>query len=397
MNNVVKRVLLPLGILVAAAASAGALVMSRPQAERTVPETQTPRVEVVEVQPEDIVAQIEATGVVQPAQQITLTPQVSGRVVWQSDTLLPGAKVEKGDVLARVDPTEYALLVEQAKSSVRTAEVELELERGRQRVAAKEWALLGEGRAADEAPLALRKPQLMAAEQALAAARSSLQQAELNLQRTYLVAPFNAVILDENIDQGQVVSPSTPVATLVGTDEVWVKVSLPVSQLPAIALPTEDTPGSPARVEQRLGAGASVVRNGSIVQLMAQLDPQTRTAQVLVAVPNPMDTSNGQLPLLPGAYVDVSIDGRILHDVMSVPRVALDGGEKVWVVEREGSLASRRVTIGWREAEDVIITDGLEPGSRVVISPLALPIEGMRVEAVSSQVHDEDPLPGLED
>ncbi|HHO53916.1 MAG TPA: efflux RND transporter periplasmic adaptor subunit [Deltaproteobacteria bacterium] len=395
MNTVVNRVLLPLGILVAAIASAGVLVISRPEAERAVPETQTPRVEVIEVRPEDVVAQIEATGVVQPAQQITLTPQVSGRVVWQSDALMPGAKIEQGDVLARVDPTEYALLVEQAKSSVRAAEVELELERGRQRAAAREWALLGEGQA--EAPLALRKPQLMAAEQALEAARAGLKQAELNLQRTYLVAPFNAVILEENIDRGQIVSPSTPVATLVGTDEVWVKVSIPVDQLPAVALPTQDTPGSPAKVRQRLGPDTSIVRDGAVVQLMAQLDPQTRTAALLVAVPNPMDTSDGQLPLMPGAYVDVAIDGRILHDVMSVPRVAIDGGDKVWVVEREGSLASRRVTIGWREAEDVVITKGLEPGSHVVISPLALPIEGMRVEAISSPEHDEAAPPELED
>ncbi|MBX2797411.1 MAG: efflux RND transporter periplasmic adaptor subunit [Myxococcales bacterium] len=380
--NGIPRVLIPIGIVAVAVVLAVVMIRLRPEAERVAPESTATRVEVIEVQPEDAVAKVEATGVVQPAQQVVLTPQVSGRIVWQSDKLVPGGRVSKGNLLARIDPTEYQLMVEQAKSSVRQAEVELELERGRKRVAAKEWALLGKGRAEADAPLALREPQLRASEQGLAAAQSSLKQAELNLQRTYLVAPFNAVVLDENVDRGQVVGPATTVATLVGTDEVWVKVSVPVDRLPAIALPSSEGQGSPATVAQRLGAGSSVVRDGSVAQLMAQLDPQTRTAQLLVAVPDPMEAPEGELPLLPGAYVDVTIDGRVLEQVLRVPRTAIDGGDKVWVVEREGILGSRTVTIGWREADSVVITDGLDAGSRVVVSPLALPIEGMAVEAV---------------
>ena len=352
------------------------------------------RVEVVQVDAEDLTARVQATGVVQPAQQVALTPQVSGRIVWQSKKLEPGSRVEKGTVLARIDPTEFELLAEQARSSVRTAEVELELEKGRQRSAAREWALLGDGRDPEDAPLALRKPQLEASKQGLAAAQSSLKQAELNLQRTYLIAPFNAVVLDESIDVGQVVGPTTVAATLVGTDEVWVKVSVPVDQLPAVVLPRDDEEsdeptGSPARIEQRLGGRSSIVRNGSVARLMGQLDPQTRTAQLLVAVPNPMEAAEGELPLLPGAYVDVAIDGKLMRDVFRVPRNALENGERVWVVDSENALRSRTVTIGWREADDVIVTSGLEDGSRLVVSPLALPIEGMPVDPVKRVAGEE--------
>lgn len=389
MNKIAMNVALPIAIVVGAVLFAGGLVAMRSEAEQVSPESVAPRVEVVELKSQDAVARVEATGVVQPAQQIVLTPQVGGRIVWQSDAVQPGSRVSKGTVLARIDPTEYELLVEQARSSVRNAEVELELEKGRQDAAAREWALLGEGRSPDEAPLALRKPQLQASEQALRAARASLQQAELNLQRTFLVAPFNAVILEETIDVGQVVGQQTAAATLVGTDEVWVRVSVPVDQLPVVEIPTDDAPGSPARVEQRLGAGTSVVRDGSVVRLLGQLDPQTRTAQLLVAIPDPMESDEGGLPLLPGAYVDVSIAGRVLAGVFRVPRVAIDGADKVWVVEREGILTSRTVTIGWREADDVIVTDGLSEGARLVVSPLALPIEKMAVEAVVRTAGEE--------
>ena len=390
MNNIGINVALPVAIVLGGLLVAGGLYSLRSEAEQVTPEAVAPRVEVLELKSENAVSRVEATGVVQPAQQIVLTPQVSGRMVWLSDAMQPGSRVDKGTVLARIDPTEYELLVEQARSTVRNAEVELELEKGRQRAAAREWELLGQGRSQEEAALALRKPQLQASQQALKAAHSSLEQAELNLQRTFLVAPFNAVILDESIDVGQVVGPQTNAATLVGTDEVWVKVSVPVDQLPAVQLPDEAQAGSPARVEQRLGAGASVVRDGSVVRLLGQLDPQTRTAQLLVAIPDPMETEEGGLPLLPGAYVDVAIDGRVLENVFRVPRTAVDGADKVWVVEREGTLKSRTVRIGWREAADVIVTDGLEDGARVVVSPLALPIENMAVEAVVRTDADEE-------
>lgn len=390
MNRFGTNIALPIAIVVGALLVTGGLVAMRSDAEQVAPEAVPTQVEVVELRSENAVSRVEATGVVQPAQQVVLTPQVSGRIVWQSDEMQPGSRVEKGKVLARIDPTEFELLVEQARSSVRSAEVELELEKGRQRVAEREWALLGDGRDPAEAPLALRKPQLQASEQALRAAKSSLKQAELNLQRTFLVAPFNAVVLDENVDVGQVVGQQTTVATLVGTDELWVRVSVPVSQLPAVELPSDDEPGSRAVVEQRLGGGANVVRDGSVARLLGQLDPQTRTAQLLVAIPDPMKADDGGLPLLPGAYVDVRIDGRILENVFRVPRIAIDGADKVWVVEREGTLASRTVNIGWREADDVIVTDGLEDGVQLVVSPLSLPIENMPVEATIRDPGQED-------
>ncbi|MEM6930509.1 MAG: HlyD family efflux transporter periplasmic adaptor subunit, partial [Myxococcota bacterium] len=202
----------------------------------------------------------------------------------------------------------------------------------------------------------------------------------------YLVAPFNAMILDESIDRGQVVGPTSRVATLIGTDEVWVTVSIPVEQLPSVVLPDDEVSGSRARVEQRLGGTTSVVRSGSVARLLGQLDPQTRTAQLLVAVPNPLeghDEAHGApiVPLLPGAYVDVVLEGRVLEEVFRVPRTAVEEGNKVWVVETEGTLASRRVRVGWRDASDVVVTEGLDEGTHLVVSPLALPIEGMPVQA----------------
>jgi multidrug resistance efflux pump len=109
--------------------------------------------------------------------------------------------------------------------------VELELEKGRGDVAQREWQILRSDSDANLAPLALRSPQLVAAKQSLAGAQANLKQAELALSRTHFTAPFNALVLDESIEVGQVVAPGAPLATLIGTDRFWVSVSLPVDEL----------------------------------------------------------------------------------------------------------------------------------------------------------------------
>jgi len=379
MNQMATRVGIPVLILAIGLGVAGLMIATRPTAERAEPNVRPPVVEVVAVTAIDSVAKVLATGVVQPAKQIALTPEVTGRIVWQSDDLVPGGRVTKGQNLARIDSRDYAARVEQARSTVKGAQLELQLEQGRQQVAAKEWSLLGKDDA--ESPLALRAPHLSAAKASVAAAEAGLAQAQNNLGRTVLRAPFNALILDESVDPGQVVGPGSVAATLIGSDEVWVRVSVPVAHLLAVALPTEDAPGSTAWVTQRLGGGSTVKRQGEVTRLLPQLDPQTRTAQLLVTIADPLGEPGG-VPLLPGAYVEVSIDGAVIPDAVAVPRTALDGGDTVWIVDAEDQLHARPVTVGWRDADLVFVTVGLAAGERVVISPIALPIDGQQVTPV---------------
>lgn len=381
------RVVIPVVMIVSAVLCTGAAIMLRPRASKAEVEVAATSVEVVQASSGEATAQLYATGVVEASKRITVVPEVTGRITWVSDAAVPGGFLAKGDVLARIDSRDYALAVEQAKAQVRQAEVELELERGRGEVARREWALLRSDRQGDDAPLALRRPQLAAAEQSLASAQANLDKAEIALSRTRLTAPFDAVVLDESVDVGQVVAPGAPLATLIGTERFWVTVSLPVDQLGAVVLPRDDQPGSAALVRQELGAGEAVVRRGQVQQLRAQLDPQTRTAQLVVAIDRPLEDEHGGLPLLPGAYVDVILEGRTLPNVVRMPRSALHEGKHVWVVDPSDQgdvLAKRTVDVGWKEQDELLVTNGLSDGDRIVVSPLSIPIEGQPVDVISA-------------
>ena len=383
MKKALLRFGLPSGILLGGIAVAALMASHEPEAVRSAEGATIPRVDVTVAEATGEPAIVEANGVVMPARQVSITPEVAGRIVSTSDRLMPGGRFDADDVLARIDARDYQLAIIQDESRVQQAELELELERGRGTIAAREWELLGDGivgGSGDAPGLALREPQLASAERAVDAARSGLERARLELQRTELRAPFNAIVLDEALEVGQRVSPTSPVLTLAGTDRFWVRVSVPVERLAYLGIPGVNAEeGSPAQVVHRAAGEVVARREGRVLRLLGELEPRTRTAQLLVGVDDPLVASDGGLPLLPGAFVQVSIEGPAVEDAVRVPRVALRDGSDVWVVGDDETLTRRAVDVGWRTAEYLFLVGGVEPGERVVTSPLSTPIEGMPV------------------
>jgi len=372
-----RKKLLPVAIVAGGVAVASLMIASGGSAEKGSPEIKALPVSTVTLQAEDLPIPVRGTGVVKAAQQVSLVPQVSGKVVETDPRLMPGARFDANEVLAQIDDRDYRAMLAQAQSNTQRAELELALETGRTEVAAREWDMLNQD-GSEPTDLALRKPQLALAEQNLVAARGALTQAKLNMQRTRLTAPFNAVVVSENVDLGQVVGPGTVVATLVGTDALWVNVSLPMANVDVLQFASRDGQGSSARILHRLAGERIVEHQGEALQLGGALDPQTRLAQVTVAVTNPFDTSDGQTPLLPGSYVEVIFDGLVANQVMRVPRSALYDGERVWINDG-GKLAVRTVAITGGDTDTVLVADGLRPGDELIVSALSLPIEGLPI------------------
>jgi RND family efflux transporter MFP subunit len=340
--------------------------------------TPTPlAVQVVTVERASFAATVEATGVVQPATQVDLVAQVPGRVTRVADGLTPGKRFRKGDLIAAVDARDYEAAVVSARANVVTAELEVALEEGRAAQAERELDLLG--KPADN-PLTLRGPQLAAARARLDAAEASWGNAKVNLSRTRLVAPFDAVVSSESLDVGQYVGPGAPVARLMGTDRYRVRVSIPVHEMSLLDVPPLNAEqGSVARIRQSLIDGTVLEREGFVLRGLGELDSQTRTAGILVAIDDPLDPTAG-MPILPGAYVDVTLVGKTTDDLVRVPRVAVSQGDRVWIATSDATLASRAVTAAWGDREFIYVADGLEEGDRVVVTPMALPIVGMPLD-----------------
>lgn len=381
------RIVFPLVIVGAAGFGAYQMYLSKTTVTPTPKPVPPPRVEVVAVAAESRPAVVSGTGIVEAARQMTVVPEVSGRVVYQSPSLTVGGRVKAGEVLVRLDRSAYALALRQQRSQVQQAELERELESGRGELARREWELLQKNSAGEGGPnrLASRQAQAEAAEVGVDAAKGALDRARLDLERTVIRAPFDATVTRETVETGQVVGPGTSLATLVGTGEVWARVALPIDALRLLDVPrTEDELGSPGTVSQRLPGGGEATWEGAVRRLVYELDPDSRMLMVLVAVQDPFEVGDGKLPLLPGAFVTVQLRGQGQAPTLAVPRKSLFEGRRVWTVDADDTLRSRELAVAWGDAEHVFVTttDEFPDGVRIVTEPPVGAVEGMKIEAL---------------
>lgn len=393
---------LPLLILIAGMLGARALIASRPPVPRVDHEVEPTLVEVITVHAQDEQARLQAYGTVRAHRELTLFPRVEGYVIAQHDDLIDGGLVRAGEVLLKIDPQDYRLAVDTERGNLARAEFELQVEQGNQVVAHQEWDLLEPSIETSEMGrlLALRQPHLKEKRAAVDAARSRLAQAELDLTRTVVSAPCNALVLKETVEIGQLVNARSAVATLVCTDAFRVEVSVPLNELgwvefpnaaqsqPSEHPPDVTTKGSAVRIMRDLGSGESVQWTGWVERLLGDVTENGRMARVLVLVPDPLDLKPSDEPrssLLLGEYVRVEILGPTLPQTIVLPRGSLREEERVWVYNAQGELEIRQVEVALRRRDSVLIRAGLADGDRVVTSSLPAALPGMRLQAAAAE------------
>jgi RND family efflux transporter MFP subunit len=384
----VLRVILPIAIVILAVLGAQILIASRPTVPKISRGDQATFVEVLTAHVQDERAIITAFGTVQAHQQITVQPEVNGLVVQQNPDLVKGGIISEGVALLQIDPRDYQFAVDEEKSSLAKAEFDLKVEYGNQAVAEREWKLLkpSTGEISDlSKQLALRRPHLKEKQIALKAAKSRLAKARLDLQRTILRAPFNALVLSESVEVGQLVNTQSTIATLVGTDEFRAQVSVPIHQLDWITIPGPGTSrGSRVRIIRDSDKQDTVIRHGRVKELLGDVTQNGRMAQVLISIDDPLDLNPGKAtrrPLLLGEYVRVEIEGPLLHDVVVLPRHTIREGNRVWVKTQDNQLEIRPVDIMLSRKDSVLISQGVAEGDQIITSQLPAAIPGLLLQS----------------
>lgn len=379
---ILALVLLAIGIGVAVF-----IVKTTPKPERKA-RTKTPRI--VRARPltrTDETVSLPAMGTVMPSKATDLTPQISGLIQEIDPGLEPGARYARGDILYRIDPTDYKLALEQRKADLAKAELNYKLELGRQEIAAREWKLLDQGKntSALEKELTLRKPHLAEAKAALAGAKSRVRQAEINLERTRIRAPYDCIIESKSVDLGAQVTPQTPLVRVVNSSTFWITATVPATKLSWIRLPDREQKGSLVEVALQ-GGRNDVAWTGRVIQFLPGIETQGRLARILVAVDDPLGK---QPPLLIGSYVRLSIQGIALRDVLAIARSSLRSNDTVWLATPDNKLAIRKAGILWRSKDQVYIRSGVEEGDRLITSDISAPVEGMTIQTDTKRDRSE--------
>ena len=376
--------------------TAAYLKNSAPRTQKRPPVKLSPAVQVEIVRPSEYQIVVRAMGTVIPDREVVLKSRVTGEVIDIHPEFTEGGFFKKDMKVLQIDPLDYELALARQQSVVADAEYALKLELGHQAVAKREWELLnGNNPAQDmEKELALRKPHLDKARAELAAAQAELKTAMLNLDRTRIMAPFNAMVRSKSVDLGSQVTPQESLAELVGTDAYRIQTSIPIDRIGWIQIPGRaDGSGSKARIIY--GQGHECM--GRVTRLMGDLSTGGRMARILVEIKDPLclkAVDQDRVPLLIGEYVRVEIQGRKLDRVFQIPRTTLKDNSSVWIAGENQTLEIRKVHPIWRDADIVLLQEGLNPNDRLIVSDLPAAVEGMpvRIDNLKSEVNSDRPV-----
>jgi len=383
-----KRILMPIAILAGSAAVAYLLVSNPTQLDEASPDVQPVTVRVVEAQPESVRLTVESQGKVQAAQMVHLSTPLAGPVVWVSPALELGGFIEAGQPLMRIDPSDYETTVARSRASLQQAEAEANF--------ATEDLNRMQGLAtqslASQAQLQDAERKSLVAAARLADAEATLGQAELDLSRTEITAPFDAVIGSKEVELGQFINRAQNIAILYGANEVEVRVPLAIRQLGYLDVPLGlrgelDDESAPDVLLTGMYGGTHQSWQGKLRRVEASIDSLSNSVQTIIRVSQPsmQETRSGksnQIALPIGLYVQAEITGRMANEIIALPRSVIRNNNQVLVVDAENKMFLRDVEILRLEEERVLISGGILPGELICISPIQAVYDGMSVQPV---------------
>ena len=368
--------------------------MRKPPARQEKPIV-APLVQAVTAHSEDLRMIVHGFGTAQPKVSVQIVPQVSGRVVASHPDFVAGGFFKAGEPLVRIEPEDYELAVENAAALVAQAEYMLQQEEAEALVARTEWRQL-HGDEKPPSPLVLRLPQIKNANAQLQAAQSLLSRAKLDLERTAISMPFDGRVVTKNVDQGQYVTPGQPIATVYGTDVIEIIVPLEDKELEWFDAPLgiangnpENDRADPAALVTAEFAGSAHTWKGTIVRTQGTIDAASRMVNVVAEIQKPFEQTNHGVPLTPGMFVNVEITGKLLTNVIRLPRYAIHNTDEVWL-DRDGKLGVQKVKVVRRDKTHAYISSGIADGDIVIISPLDVVTDQMEIRTRPADSTDSD-------
>ncbi len=427
-----KTFVLVVECLVVIAIGIGALLglsMLREEPAVSEPELRPIRVEVTEVQPEDLPVTVTGYGSVRPLDVVVIAPEVSGRIIEKHPRLEVGEVIPEGETLFIIDPRQYQARVDDARANIEMLKAKAEqlrirqssdrerlktLERTRdlargdfermrdlfveERVGAKVKVELAEQAynqaqdAVDQMAQSLKvyPQQAQEIQSNLESAQANLEVALLNLERTAIEAPFNARIKSQSVELNQTVAAGTPVATLA--DDSLLEITVPLDSREARdwlqfgeAREAESAwfaPLEPVACELRWTEDEQRTWTG-VLDRVQNVDEQTRTVTVAVRIPaeNALSNDDEPTPLVEGMFCEVRIPGKTMHDVYRVPRSAINFDSTVYLAE-DGKLETTHVNIAHEQENEAFLSTGLAPGDLVILTRLVNPFEGAVLDVV---------------
>ncbi|VAX01709.1 Membrane fusion protein of RND family multidrug efflux pump [hydrothermal vent metagenome] len=388
-----KQILLVLLILIVAVILVVLLFIFKPQVEKLAVVKKIASVQIETVKPATVKIPVISRGTVIPRTSVTLSAQVIGEIIKVSNNFENGGFFNKGDVLVEINPLEYQLAIHTAEAQVASAKQQLAQAKAKASQAIANLKALGAKRLKQASAYARHEPQLAEADANLKAAQASYAIAKLNLKHTKVIAPFNGRITKKHIDLGNYLTIGKPVADIYAVD--FAEVRLPLSDRQLALLDQSWLYQSSSDINKRTAVILKVEFLGkhydwpaSIVRSEGMVDQRDRLVYLVAQVKDPYTIVSeypNRPPLAFGLYVDAIIEGRAFDNIIKIPRDALRNEHHVWLATAENTLEIKKITLLHKGIDSIYISSGISTGDRIIITPLDIVTEGMKLKVINAK------------
>ena len=361
------------------------MILSKKEPPKKKPVVQATIVETKVVNEEPIQFIVESQGPVKPVINTTLVAEVSGRITDMSEKFRVGSFVKQGDVLFEIDSANYIASTRSAEANLAQAKAAYQDAQARTEQARKDWKKIGRGEPSD---LVLKIPQLNQAKAAVQSAEAALYRARQDLERTKVKANFDALIKTKNVGLGQYVNTGSQVATLYGTDTAEVRLPIPDQQLAYLNLPNQGQEETYPDVRLTgIFAGEEKEWFGKLVRTEGVVEESNRLTYLVAQIDDPYgleETESRKTSLRFGTFVKAEIAGQERDGLISLPRQALYYNKQVLALVNENEIKLVDVELARTESNTIYISNGLDDGQEIIITPVQNPANGMKVKKFST-------------
>lgn len=369
-----KRVLFPVVILLAGVgAMMGFAGMKKPPEEK--PATnKTPFVDVQLNQVKQHQIYVRSQGEVEAKYHTVLVAQVDGVVIELADAFVKGGFVRQGQLLAQIDPSDYQAALTESEANLASAEAQLEQEKAQAQVAKAEWQQISD---LEPSELALRKPQLAQAVARVKAAKAHIQRAKRDLERTRVVAPYDAIVSARHVSPGSYANKGGQIGEIYAISVAEIRLPVAEDQL---AFLLNNGVGAQVKLDSEVEGikkqfFAKIVRSEGIKNKLNRMHYLVAEIQDPYAL-QMTGKQHGRLEF--GTYVVANIAGELLNSASLVDYHLIKDGQ-VAIVDNNNQLQFKDINIYRVEDGLAVIQQGLAQDDKVIISALAYPVSGMKL------------------
>lgn len=343
--------------------------------------------------------------------QVDIRALVAGQVLETGKGLREGGEVHQGDLLLAIDPFNFRIALQEAEAHASEARARLKEQRASRAAdrTSLKYALqrleLSKTDLARAVPLARhgavshrtvddRRNIVIQREQAVEQLQNSIhvwdariaqqeatirrmdagvEQARRRLADTRLVAPFDAYVTGVAAQVGRIVSANDKVATLIDRNWIEVRFTLTDAQYGRIIAADKTLAGRRVKVFWRVGV-RPLEYAARIERVGAKISAESGGVEIYARIDKPQQN----VPMRPGAFVEVQVPDKTFSGVYRLPGTALFGSSTVYAVQK-GRLVARKVRQVGMAGSDILVSGGVRPGDHIVRTRLSTPGEGLKV------------------